>query len=161
MPCRPWWIEPCDVIILLFTTHINYGAASPARYNPLKLEVRFCVRGVVSPLLANLFLHYAFDVWMARQYPHLPFERYADDAIVHCRTKREAEEVWAAIGNTLLYFDKDGNRRAAYRTFTAAGARLEARTILVEPERILLGADPLGIFAFARPEKARAGAAAH
>jgi hypothetical protein len=71
------------------------------------------------------------------------------------------QEVWAAIGNTLLYFDKDGNRRAAYRTFTPEGARLEPRAILVEPERILLGADPLGIFAFARPEKARAGAAAH
>ena len=53
--------------------------------------------GVISPLLANLFLHYAFDVWMARQFPHLPFERYADDAIVHCRTRREAEEVRDAV----------------------------------------------------------------
>jgi retron-type reverse transcriptase len=35
----------------------------------------------ISPLLANLFLHYAFDTWMARNYPHIPFERYADDAI--------------------------------------------------------------------------------
>ena len=43
--------------------------------------------GVISPLLANLFLHYAFDRWMAKQYPQLPFERYADDAIVHCRTE--------------------------------------------------------------------------
>src|SRR5262249_42272216 len=51
--------------------------------------------------LANLFLHYAFDVWMARQYPHLPFERYADDAIVHCRTEREAEEVRSAVGQRL------------------------------------------------------------
>jgi RNA-directed DNA polymerase len=39
--------------------------------------------GVISPLLANLFLHYAFDRWMAKQYPQMPFERYADDAIVH------------------------------------------------------------------------------
>ena len=38
---------------------------------------------------------------MARQYPHLPFERYADDAIMHCRTKREAKEVWAAIAARL------------------------------------------------------------
>jgi hypothetical protein len=36
--------------------------------------------GVISPLLANLFLHYAFDMWMAREFPHIPFERYADDA---------------------------------------------------------------------------------
>ncbi len=54
--------------------------------------------GVISPLLANLFLHYAFDdVWMRIKYPQLPFERYADDAIVHCRTEMEAQEVRAAI----------------------------------------------------------------
>ena len=83
--------------------------------------------GVVSPLLANLFLHYAFDVWMARQYPHLPFERYADDAIVHCRTKREAEEVREAIAARLtdcrlelhpkkiqIVYCKDENRRGNY-----------------------------------------------
>ena len=47
--------------------------------------------GVVSPLLANLFLHYAFDVWMRRTFPAVQFERYADDAIVHCSSKRQAE----------------------------------------------------------------------
>ena len=47
--------------------------------------------GVISPILANLFLHYAFDLWMARKYPAVPFERYADDAICHCRTREEAE----------------------------------------------------------------------
>jgi RNA-directed DNA polymerase len=46
--------------------------------------------GVASPLLANLFLHYAFDRWMAVKYPQVPFERYADDAIVHCRTEMQA-----------------------------------------------------------------------
>jgi len=53
--------------------------------------------GVVSPLLANLFLHYAFDRWMAKQYPQLPFERFAEDAIVPCRREAEAQEVRAAI----------------------------------------------------------------
>jgi group II intron reverse transcriptase/maturase len=53
--------------------------------------------GVVSPLLANLFLHYAFDVWMQRQFPSIRFERYADDAIVHCRNEAEAQAVLAAI----------------------------------------------------------------
>jgi len=85
--------------------------------------------GVISPLLANLFLHYAFDVWMVRQYPHLPFERYADDAIVHCRTKREAEEVWVAIAarlkdcrlelhpeKTKVVYCKDDDRRGNYPT---------------------------------------------
>jgi RNA-directed DNA polymerase len=46
--------------------------------------------GVISPLLANLFLHYAFDLWMGREFPGVPFERYADDAICHCRSEREA-----------------------------------------------------------------------
>jgi len=53
--------------------------------------------GVVSPLLANLFLHYAFDVWMQRQFPRVRFERYADDAIVHCGSERQAQAVLEAI----------------------------------------------------------------
>ena len=57
--------------------------------------------GVISPLLANLFLHYALDRWMAKRYPQLPFERFADDAIVHGRTEREAQEVRAAIAARL------------------------------------------------------------
>jgi RNA-directed DNA polymerase len=83
--------------------------------------------GVISPLLANLFLHYAFDVWMARQYPHLPFERYADDAIVHCRNRREAEEIRKAVAQRLrecrlelhpektkIVYCKDEDRRENY-----------------------------------------------
>jgi RNA-directed DNA polymerase len=53
--------------------------------------------GVISPLLANLFLHYAFDTWMQRQYPQIPFERYADDGICHCRSKAEAEGLRVSI----------------------------------------------------------------
>ena len=59
------------------------------------------VGGVVSPLLANLFLHYAFDQWMARVYPDLRFERYADDALVHCRSEAEARTVLEAIRGRL------------------------------------------------------------
>ena len=51
----------------------------------------------VSPVLANLFMHYAFDLWMRREFPACPFERYADDAVVHCRTRQEAEMVLDAI----------------------------------------------------------------
>ena len=51
----------------------------------------------VSPVLANLFMHYAFDSWMAREFPGCPFERYADDAIVHCRSRRQAEYVRARL----------------------------------------------------------------
>jgi RNA-directed DNA polymerase len=55
----------------------------------------------VSPLLANLFLHYAFDVWMRREFPHIPFERYVDDGVVHCRTERQARSVKDAIAERL------------------------------------------------------------
>ncbi|BCB83729.1 group II intron reverse transcriptase/maturase [Phytohabitans suffuscus] len=50
-----------------------------------------------SPVLANLFLHYAFDMWMAREFPTIRFERYVDDAVVHCVSKRQAYHVLAAI----------------------------------------------------------------
>jgi len=83
--------------------------------------------GVLSPLLANLFLHYAFDSWMRRSYPSVQFERYADDAIVHCRSKRQAEEVLEAIRGrfvqcglelhpmkTRIVYCKDDDRRGEY-----------------------------------------------
>jgi RNA-directed DNA polymerase len=54
--------------------------------------------GVISPLLANLFLHYAFDAWMARHNPHIPFERYADDIVCDCRTEAQARDLWRALG---------------------------------------------------------------
>ncbi|AWF80773.1 group II intron reverse transcriptase/maturase [Microbulbifer sp. A4B17] len=53
--------------------------------------------GVISPLLANLFLHYALDVWMVRTHKEIPFERYADDAVYHCRNPREADRLLAAL----------------------------------------------------------------
>jgi RNA-directed DNA polymerase len=96
-------------------------------HHPIKLEVISCVQAVASPLLANLFLHYAFDRWMAKQYPQVPFERFADDAIVHCRTEAEAQEVRAAIAarlrdcglelhpeKTKIVYGKDDDRRGTY-----------------------------------------------
>jgi RNA-directed DNA polymerase len=53
--------------------------------------------GVVSPLLANLFLHYAFDTWVRRTMPSVPFCRYADDGLLHCRSRKQAKFVMAAI----------------------------------------------------------------
>jgi RNA-directed DNA polymerase len=92
--------------------------------NLLKREKGTPQGGVISPLLANLFLHYAFDVWMRRNWTHLPFERYADDIIVHCRTEREANLVRVKIAarlkqcglelhpeKTKLVYCKDANRR--------------------------------------------------
>lgn len=57
--------------------------------------------GVISPLLANLYLHYAFDQWMDRKYPEIKFERYADDAVIHCKTEEQAEEIRIALGSRL------------------------------------------------------------
>ncbi|MDO8654818.1 MAG: group II intron reverse transcriptase/maturase [bacterium] len=53
--------------------------------------------GVVSPILANLFLHYAFDVWMTKNNPDIPFERYADDVICHCSSETQARLLWQAL----------------------------------------------------------------
>ncbi len=56
----------------------------------------------VSPVLANLYLHYAFDLWLTREFPTVQFERYADDAVVHCVTKRQAQQVLAAIADRMV-----------------------------------------------------------
>ncbi len=53
--------------------------------------------GVISPLLANLFLHYGLDKWLEKNYPQIRFVRYADDAVVHCKDKSEAEQLLSAI----------------------------------------------------------------
>lgn len=53
--------------------------------------------GVISPLLANIFLHIVFDSWMDKEHPEKPFERYADDIVVHCKTEKQAQYVLRAI----------------------------------------------------------------
>jgi group II intron reverse transcriptase/maturase len=98
--------------------------------------------GVISPLLANLFLHYAFDMWMARTYPHIPFERYADDAICHCKSAEEAQALWKALADRLsicklvlhpektkIVYCKDVNRRRDYQnqSFDFLGFTFRAR----------------------------------
>ncbi|MDP9147459.1 MAG: hypothetical protein M3N22_07345 [Acidobacteriota bacterium] len=62
-------------------------------------------------------------------------------------------DVWMCLHNTLLHFDKDGNRLSEYQIYTPGGARLEATTLLVEPDRLLIGSDPLGVFDFERPDR--------
>jgi RNA-directed DNA polymerase len=79
--------------------------------------------GVVSPLLANLYLHYAFDMWMKRMHSAIGFERYADDIVVHCRSLAEAQELKREIEarlaackltvnqeKTKIVYCKDSNR---------------------------------------------------
>jgi len=67
--------------------------------------------------------------------------------------ERDTGEVWMAVGNNLLRFDKEGTRRAAYKLYTPEGARLEASIILVEKDRLMIGSDPLGVYVFERPDK--------
>ena len=57
---------------------------------------------VISPLLSNLFMHYAFDEWLRRNFPHIQFARYADDAVIHARSLAEAEQVLEAVRSRLL-----------------------------------------------------------
>jgi RNA-directed DNA polymerase len=98
--------------------------------------------GVISPLLANLFLHYAFDQWMARTYPLISFERYADDAICHCKSAEEAQALWKALADrfavcklslhpekTKIVYCKDVNRRGDYpnQSFDFLGFTFRAR----------------------------------
>ena len=61
--------------------------------------------GVISPLLANLYLHHTFDMWMGRHFASNPFERYADDIIVHCRIQEEAGQVLQSIRERLQVFE--------------------------------------------------------
>jgi hypothetical protein len=61
-------------------------------------------------------------------------------------------DVWIGLHNMLLHFDKDGNRRASFFLHTPEGARLEAMTILVDKDRLIIGADPLGFYEFAKPK---------
>jgi RNA-directed DNA polymerase len=90
--------------------------------------------GVISPLLANLFLHYAFDLWMQRTFPRVQFERYADDAIVHCRSKGQARAVLEAIRGrfeqcglerhpvkTRIVYCKDDDRPGEYEHINGSG----------------------------------------
>jgi len=96
----------------------------------------------VSPVLANLFLHYVFDAWMAREFPGVAFERYVDDAVVHCVSETQAHAVVAAIAQRMeqvglrLHPDKtrvvsckDGKRRGSYghTAFTFLGFTFRQR----------------------------------
>jgi retron-type reverse transcriptase len=74
------------------------GTDADAGREPHRAGTRKPQGGVVSPLLANLFLRYAFDMWMAQNHPAIPFERYADDAICHCRSEAQVAALRNAAG---------------------------------------------------------------
>jgi RNA-directed DNA polymerase len=73
--------------------------------------------GVISPLLANLYLHYALDLWLERNYPTVSFVRYADDVVIHCNSKEEAEQVLERVRERLQEVKlsiKESKTRIAY-----------------------------------------------
>lgn len=103
--------------------------------------------GVISPLMMNLFMHYAFDTWMRRKHPKYPFARYADDAVVHCRNRGEACMLLSGIEERLrecrlkmhpdksrIVYCKDSNRRGnpagAATQFTFLGFTFRPRQAL-------------------------------
>ena len=99
--------------------------------------------GVISPLLANMFLHYAFDEWMKKNFPGNPFERYADDIVVHCKSEGDAIKLKEAIGvrlqkcklelhpeKTKIVYCKDSNRKgdSQHKKFDYLGYTFRPRT---------------------------------
>lgn len=96
----------------------------------------------ISPVIANLFMHYAFDMWLSREFDDVEFERYADDAVVHCPSKERAEQVLAALrermeqvglalhpDKTKIVYCKDNNRRGTFEctSFTFLGYTFRPR----------------------------------
>jgi group II intron reverse transcriptase/maturase len=107
--------------------------------------------GVVSPILMNLFMHYAFDIWMKRNYPACPFARYADDAVVHCGGQQQAEQVMQAIGARLaecglamhpekskIVYCQDSNRTDSFPhvQFTFLGFTFRPRKAMSKQHRV-------------------------
>ncbi len=113
--------------------------------------------GVISPLLANTFLHHAFDKWMKEQFSTLPFERYADDIIVHCKTKRQAVYVLGEIKRRLrkcklelhpektkIVYCKDRNRKKedTYTRFDFLGYTFRPRKVKDKHGNLFVGFTP-------------------
>jgi RNA-directed DNA polymerase len=99
----------------------------------------------LSPLLANLFMHYAFDVWMSKNYPNNPFCRFADDGLVHCRSERESQEILkhleerlaecglkVHLDKTRIVYCKDGKRKEKHANwkFDFLGYTFRPRLVL-------------------------------
>ncbi|MFJ9847271.1 group II intron reverse transcriptase/maturase [Kitasatospora sp. NPDC101155] len=111
----------------------------------------------VSPVLANLFLHYAFDTWTAREFPTVWFERYADDAVLHCVTERQARQVLAALtdrmaevglqlhpAKTRIVYCQDGRRQGSFEhtAFTFLGYAFRARRNRNRHGKLFLSFEP-------------------
>jgi len=133
--CDERWIE----------LYIERWLKAPIRYSDGKQGVPdkgTPQGGVISPLLANLYLHYAFDNWMRKSFPGVLFERYADDIVIHCATEEQTRQVEHALKERLLecgltlhpektkvVYCRDDNRKGHYPTkkFTFLGYTFQPR----------------------------------
>lgn len=113
--------------------------------------------GVISPILANLFLHYVFDAWMVKNHPGKPWARYADDGVIHCRTRAEAEELLAQLGarflecklelhpeKTKIVYCKDDKRRGTHSEtkFDFLGYTFRGRQVKTRDGKLIIGFNP-------------------
>jgi len=110
--------------------YIERWLKAPVQHRDDRLETRNVGTpqgGVISPLLANLFLHYVFDMWVEKHWPGIQFERYADDIVCHCKSEREAKRLLEILNNrftscgltlhpekTKIVYCKSNNNRLEY-----------------------------------------------
>ncbi|MFC1746149.1 group II intron reverse transcriptase/maturase, partial [Candidatus Riflebacteria bacterium] len=144
----------------LILLYIERWLKAPVQYEDGRTEARekgTPQGGVISPLLANLFLHYAFDNWMKRKHPLNPFEKYADDIIVHCRTETEARRLKDRIEQRLaecyltlhpektkIIYCKDASRRGRKRNvfFDFLGFTFRPRRCKSRGGKLFVGFNP-------------------
>jgi RNA-directed DNA polymerase len=136
--------------------YIERWLTAPMEQNGNRIErTRGTPQGsVISPILSNLFLHYAFDLWMKRTHPDLPWCRYADDGLVHCRTEKEAEALKAELQTRLaecqlemhptktrIVHCKVTNRRRAYQNvkFDFLGYCFRPRRVMRPSDQKVVG----------------------
>lgn len=112
---------------------------------------------VISPLLANLFLHYVFDMWMKKKHPYIPFERFADDIVCHCKTKAQAVWLMETLNNRFqlceltlhpvkskIVYCKDNNRKESYENieFDFLGYTFKPRLVRSKRNEIFISFTP-------------------
>jgi RNA-directed DNA polymerase len=147
---------PWDLVVKAVEAHADHETrwivlyvkrwlAAPLRHPDGSLQERD--RGTpqgsaISPVIANLFMHYAFDLWLGREFPAVEFERYADDGVIHCASEHQARKVLAALhermaetglalhpDKTRIVYCKDSNRRGSHEhtSFTFLGFTFRPR----------------------------------
>lgn len=140
--------------------YIRRWLECPIQLENGEMESRTCGTpqgGVISPLIANLYLHYAFDHWMRRNNPGVSFVRYADDIVCHCRTKIEAEKLLENLKERLedcrlqvhpvktkLVYCKDNKRKGMYplTRFDFLGFSFHGRTVQDRKGNLFTGFNP-------------------